>query len=468
MQPAFIFGSDETRECVGDCVPRALAALAAEGQALMGLSKDVITVAGLAHLAASLGRSCLLDDGATQIPACFNLAVLQDSNSTSDWLATLGRGWQDAATRFQGPISTQEKTAIIHSLKQVTHQRRHRSGIDPQFEALEDQLPLAMANMLRRRTISTNVDPEAIRRAIVDSRDQCVVLLNGASDPVNEWSHLTPGKQHKLAEMLSLSWQGKPICITGKGANIPGVVHVLWQTQPESVRRAILARRASAMNRTVPILLFRLNGTAKRLPDVTAKPFTDWTKCLEDAYSHRLRSSTGESTILELDNPSRIIAEEFYFQFSTALAQMPAAMQDHLRWLPDLVLRLYILVVVSGSMDKHTSAGSNSAQSDLKRNAMLKAVRLTRWLCQEHYHVVRAHLEMGDTDSPGFAPDSTDKEGLAENILTKLRGTGPLSPRELQRSFHHLSARDRDQVIAGLKMAGRVIENGIGQLEAVA
>ena len=143
-------------------------------------------------------------------------------------------------------------------------------------------------------------------------------------------------------------------------------------------------------------------------------------------------------------------------------------MQDHLRWLPELVLRLYILVVVSSSMDKYTSAGSNSAQPDLKRNAILQAVRLTRWLCQEHYRVVRAHLEMGDTDSRELAPDSTDKVELAENILAKLRGTGPLSPRELQRSFHHLSARDRDQVIAGLKMAGRVIENGIGQLEAVA
>jgi hypothetical protein len=305
-------------------------------------------------------------------------------------------------------------------------------------------------------------------RAIVDSGDQCVVLVNGASDPMKEWSHLTPGKQHKLAETLSLSRQGKPISITGKGGDIPGVVHVLWQTYPESVTRAILARRTSAMNRSVPILLFRQSGTAKRLPDVTAKSFTGWTKCLEDAYSYRFRSNTGEPKILELDNPSRIIAEEFHSQFSAALARTPAAMQDHLRWLPDLVLRLYILVVVSSSMDNHASAGSNSPQPDLKRNAMLKAVRLTRWLCQEHYGLVRAHLEMGDTDSPGLATDSTDKVDLAENILIKLRGNGPLTPRELQRSFHHLSVRDRDQAIAGLKMAGRVIENGIGQLEAAA
>jgi hypothetical protein len=468
MQPAFISGSAETRESVGDCVPRALAALAAEGQALMGLSADVITVAGLAHLAASLGRSCLLDDGATQIPACFNLAVVQDSISTGDWLATLGRGWQDAATKLQCPRSTQEKAEIIHSLKQVTNQRRHRSGIDPQFEALEDQLPLVMANMLRRRTISTSVDPEAVMRAIVDSMDQCVVLVNGASDPMKEWSHLTPGKQHKLAEMLSLSWQGKPISITGKGADIPGVVHVLWQTHLESTRRAILARRTSAMNRSVPILLFRQSGTAKRLPDVTAKPFTGWTKCFEDAYSYRLRSSTGESTILELDNPSRMIAEEFYSQFSAALAQTPAAMQDHLRWLPELVLRLYILVVVSSSMDKHTSAGSSSPQPDLKRNAMLKAVRLTRWLCQEHYCVVRANYEMGDTDSPGLATDSTDKDELAENILTKLRGNGPQAPRELQRSFHNLSAQDRDKAIAHLKSTGQVVETSDGRLEMAA
>jgi hypothetical protein len=269
--------------------------------------------------------------------------------------------------------------------------------------------------------------------------------------------------------MLSLSWQGKPISITGKGGDIPGVVHVLWQTQPESVRRAIIARRASAMNRTVPILLFRLNGTAKRLPDVTAKPFTGWTKCLEDAYSYRLRSSTGEPTILQLDNPSRMIAEEFYSQFSAALARTPAAMQDHLRWLPDLVLRLYILVVVSSSIVERDSAGPKKAQpSDIMRNAMLKAVRFTRWLCQEHYRVVRAYLEMGDAGSHGLATDSTDKEEIAENILTKLRDNGPQAPRELQRSFHKLSAQARDESIAHLKSTGQVVETSDGRLEMAA
>ena len=43
-----------------------------------------------------------------------------------------------------------------------------------------------------------------------------------------------------------------------------------------------------------------------------------------------------------------------------------------------------------------------------------------------------------------------------------------LGPRELQRCFHDLHAGDRDQAIAGLKRAGRVVENGAGQLEAAA
>jgi hypothetical protein len=64
---------------------------------------------------------------------------------------------------------------------------------------------------------------------------------------------------------------------------------------------------------------------------------------------------------------------------------------------------------------------------------MRQAVRLTRWLCQEHYRVVCSHTGAASTDSAGPATDNTETTVLAENILTKLMEKGPQEPRELLR-----------------------------------
>ena len=99
---------------------------------------------------------------------------------------------------------------------------------------------------------------------------------------------------------------------------------------------------------------------------------------------------------------------------------------------------------------------------------MLKAVRLTRWLCQEHYRVVRANDGIGDTDCPGLTTDSTDMTALEEDIVAKLKDKGPQEPRELQRCFHDLRAGERDKAVARLKSTGQVIETADGRLEAAA
>ena len=99
---------------------------------------------------------------------------------------------------------------------------------------------------------------------------------------------------------------------------------------------------------------------------------------------------------------------------------------------------------------------------------MWQAVRLTRWLCQEHYRVVRGYTEGWSTDRTEQATDNTDTTALEEDILTKLKDKGPQDPRELQRCFHDLRASDRDKAVAHLKFSGRVVENADGRLEAAA
>ncbi|MBN8422384.1 MAG: hypothetical protein J0L73_25950 [Verrucomicrobia bacterium] len=473
--PPFVFGSGDIVADVRDCIPPRLLALAAKGPALLGLDTPVVAAAGLAHFAASLGRSCFFDDGSSQSPPCFSLAVLSDSLLHFDWLSVLGRGWVDDATRIQNLDSDHIRAVIKDALRSVATKGPDRSSIDPQFEAYAQKLPLTVVNMMRRRTILSRVDPDAAARAVVDSRDHCAVIMNGAGDPMAEWAQLPPGKQQKLTELLTLSWQGKPLTVTSKGSEVPGTVHALWVTGREPVRRALFDRRCATVNQTAPVLLFQQHGNPKRLPAVDAAEFVEWSKCLKAASDYRSNTSqAGPSTIM-INKHARRVAEEFYEQFTDALVRVPESLHPHLSWLPDLPFRLFNVLMVSKSMERMLDLNpTEGTKEPLKPDpnelqaTMRQAVRLTRWLCQEHYRVVCSYKDAASTDSTGQATDSTDMAVLEEAILAKLKEKGPLEPRELQRSFHALSAQSRNSAIQRLKSNGLVIDDPDGRLAAAA
>jgi len=473
--PPFEFGSRDSFADVRDCIPPRLLALAAKGPALLGLDTPVVVVVGLAHLAASLGRSYLLEDGSSQIPPCFSLAVVSESLLPFDWLSVLGRGWVDKATRIQNLDAEDVRAVIKNAVRDVATKGPDRSSIAPQFEAYAEQLPLTVVNMMRRRTILSKVDPDAAARAVVDARDHCAVIMNGAGDPMTEWAQLTPGKQQKLTELLKLSWQGKPLTVTSKGTEVPGTVHALWLTGREPVRRALFDRRAAIVNQSAPVLLFQQHGNPKRLPDVEAVEFLEWTKCLKKAFGYRRDVSPEGPSTTAMDKHARQVAEEFYEQFADALIRVPESLHPYLSWLPDLPLRLFSILLMSKTIERaldmkptgEAQEPPKPDQHDLQAT-MLQAVRLTRWLCQDHYRVVCSYMDASSTDSTGQATDSTDTAALEEGILTKLKDKGPQEPRELQRCFHDLRAGERDKAVARLKSTGHVVEMADGRLAAAA
>jgi hypothetical protein len=471
----FEFGSGDSFSNVRDCIPPRLLALAAKGPTLLGLDTPVVTVAGLAHLAASLGRSCFFDDGSSQFPPCFSLAVLSDSLLHFDWLSVLGRGWVDEATRIQNMDSDHVRAVIKNALRDVATKGPDRSSIDPQFEALAQQLPLNLVNMMRRKNITMKVESDAAARAVVDSRDRCAVIMNGASDPMSEWSQLPPGKQQKLTEMLKLGWQGKPLTVTSKGAEVPGTVHALWITRREPVRRALFDRRGATVNQSVPVLFFLQRGNPKRLPAVDAVEFVEWSKCLKMAFDYRRNVPPEGPCTIAMDKHARQVAEEFYEQFANALVRVPESLHPYLAWLTDLPLRLFSIMLMSKTIERlldiNPTEGAKEPpkpdQNELQAT-MRQAVRLTRWLCQEHYRVVCSYKDAASTDSTGLATDITDMTALEEDIVAKLKDKGPQEPRELQRCCHDLSAGERDKAVARLKSTGKVVETADGRLEAAA
>lgn len=472
--PPFAFGTADDFNDVRDCVPRTLMSLAAKGTALLGLDPRVVAAVGLAHLAASLGRSFFFDDGRTRIPGCFNLAVVSEKFPASDWTVSLGRGWTESATQLQTMHSLKLQELIRNCVRDAATKRTERN-IDPQFEAYEKEIPLNVVNMLRRCTITFKVDPDAAARAIVDSRDHCVLMVNGAGDPMEEWSQLSPAKRKRLAELLVLSWQCKPVTIPPTGAELLGTAHLLWQTSREQVRRALFDRRMPSFCRSAPVLLFQHSGEPKRMPDVHAAEFLEWSHFLKSLSDYRSQPNCNSD--FTLAKPEQKAVDEFFAQFAIALTKAPASMQPYLTWLPDLLMRLIPAIVIAKSMDalkQQNIEGTTKSglSSTVPQNApvtmMQEAVRLTRWLCQEHYRTVCSYLAVPSADSDQQATDNTDKAALEEVMLSKLREKGPIDPRELQRCFHKLCAEDRDIAVSRLKSTGRLLEMEDGRLAAAA
>lgn len=472
--PPFAFGTADDFNDVRDCVPRTLMALAAKGTALLGLEPRVMAAVGLAHLAASLGRSFIFDDGRTRIPSCFNLAVVSERLPARDWTVSLGRGWTESATQLQAMHSLKLQESIRNCVRDAATKRTERN-IDPQFEAYEKEIPLNVVNMLRRRTITSKVDPDAVARSIVDSRDHCVLMVNGAGDPMEEWSQLSPAKRQRLAELLVLGWQCKPVTITPTGAELLGTAHFLWQTSREQVRRVMFDRRMPSICRSAPVLLFQNSGESKRMPDVNSAEFNEWSHFLKNLSDYRSQPTCNSD--FTLAKPEQKAVDEFFAQFAIALTKAPENMQPYLSWLPDLLMRLIPAIVMARSMDalkQQTIAGAASAgqSSTVPQNApvtmMQEAVRLTRWLCQEHYRTVCSYMAVTSANSDQQATDITDKAALEEVILSKLREKGPIDPRDLQRCFHKLCAEDRDMAISRLKSTGRVLKMDDGKLAGAA
>ena len=477
--PPFEFDGTVTFDDVRDCIPQYLLALSDKGPELLGLAPPVVAIAGLAHLGASLGRSVFVEDGCSRIHACFNLAVLSDSLLTHDWLPNIGQGWINAADTLQTTDLKSVKTAIVNGVREIAAQRpdhEFRSS-DPQFEAMQKTIPLSFISMLCRKTIVSKLDPVAVTRGVVDSRDQCVTLLQGAGDPMDEWANMPAAKQRDLAEILMLAWRSKHLRLPPHNAEVPSAVHLLWTVRADAARRVLFGKRSPLANIPLPVLFIQQKGTPKRLPDVSAEEFSNWTHCLANIFSYRIGK---DSTVtLNIDKQSMKIAGEFFDQFANALLRVPQPMRRHLSWLPDLVLRLYSIITMTKAIGETPLNGVVAAAAKeptpdtikFRQVAMAKAVRLTVWLCQEHYRVVQS-LMTEALSVPGFcdtdSTDNTDSLELAEAIFLKLQSQGPKTARELQRCFHQMSAGERDQAIARLKIAGRVAENGAGQLEAAA
>jgi len=136
------------------------------------------------------------------------------------------------------------------------------------------------------------------------------------------------------------------------------------------------------------------------------------------------------------------------------------------RWLPELMMRLALLLSVLRPFTERDAEERRTVEADVVHRACV----LTRWLAGEHLECLRSlHRshpvnEVPESDDCASI-DTIDDKALEEAILEKLLKKGPLSRRELTRSFHKMPVLDLEGALKRLIRAGLVCETKEGRLQ---
>ena len=464
----FSFAKATAFDEVRHYLPPALLALSAKGPAIFGLPPATVALAGLAHLAAGTGRLTLVNDGSHSIAPCFNLVLLSDQLPVGDWLSCIGSGWLEAASKLRASVTAPDARRVLRNCihEVATREARVPTG-DPQISDYMKNLPRHMIDLLRVEFTCSSVDPAAIGRALLRSRDQCVTLLNGAYDPMMECARLTPANQRKLCATLLLSWQGRALELDPCGSGVDASVCCLWQTQTAVARRALFASRRIGQELPIPLLFHLMPDSPKRFPDVDAIELKAWSRWLSELFSTRISSPAFQ---VPLPRDFNRAAEEFFQQVDADVQRQPSHVQPWLIWTPDLLQRVFAMLSWENALRTKVDGKPHPAQPTRSHShgdpipPLRGAISLTSWMLQEHHRALMKLMGPTSEQPTLDSTDNTDNEGLPEAILRRLSDHGPLSRRDLQRKFHRISAKERDEVLQMLKSQGRVVESPDGQL----
>jgi hypothetical protein len=449
----FTFEEPVTYEEINDCLPSVLRALAAKAEDVFGLSPSTIAAAGLAHLAAAIGRSTLLDDGTAVTAPGYNFVAVSDDRCSADWLSAMGRGWTDNAASLRG---LESKPIACASRRPWVGAKDRRSTEKPEAGEPLDKQPLEQ--------MGATINSIVLKDALVRSPDNAVALIQGADDPMFEWTRLKPGMQHNLSSLLSLSWQGRLLKTGPRDPSIKGSLTCLWQAQCAEIRHAWNHPSKSSKDSVPPFLLFSTKGKARRFPTQDASELAAWKQHVQTAFVHRLSRPAAVFPMIFVAQ-----AEDFSRQLMKAVQSCPAQMEPWLHWTSGLLPRIINLLIhdkllaMSQTPPNHSQKGPNDEKQKSYQQLMRQSLMLTTWLLQSHHKTVQKILSQPGRQ-PSDNPDGTDNIGLSESIMRRLHDQGPLSRRELQRSFHQMSAQQRDKAVARLKSTGQVVETEDGKL----
>jgi len=183
------------------------------------------------------------------------------------------------------------------------------------------------------------------------------------------------------------------------------------------------------------------NPVAVRVPESDEEQ--NWVQLLKRIFDLRC---TGEKTHCSIDLAAEGSFGEFDRKLQTAPG-VPAGLREHLVWLPELAERIAAILAVLENLPS------------INPECAARAIAVTRWLGRQHLKDIGLQ-----TSAATAAP--ADISRAAEVMLEKIRGKGPLSRRELRRSYNNPDPAWFVPTLESLLKHQKIRASGENRLEA--
>lgn len=450
----------EHRECALRQVPSVVSDYVQLAASRWGLGVAPLLAAALHHLCSIQAHRHRLREMHIGHSCPFNLIVCTQRPSQDRWFEYMGEAWMGV---------------VRHNMRQ--HQAKGRERLEAEYRKLEQMrlLPVGMvgspvpdqldrqlfevANQYKPCLVERRSGAAAALKALENSNDLCVLLTNGGMDPVEEL--LNSGRKPclDLASLLNLSWSD--IGLPGKSP-VPtrGIVHLFWSTHASALRRLLLGLRSPWACNPPPVLLVRQHDPAC-LNELPVEDKTKaWDELLLKGLIQRLVLTEARAWSLSPEASQMMVGFRKQSLQDWNGAVDPLALPD---FFPSLALRMAMLL---SALELNTESLNDASLVSV--SVMERACCLAQWMASEHRDCLRwlKNPHAGDVDDllDDRGIDTIDLETLKQAIHEKLRVNGPLSPRDLSRSFHRLPRKARDLALAQLLKDGVIEELPDGRL----
>ena len=450
-----------TPECFGQAgsvVPGVLQVITLEAARRWEMRPEPILATLLHVLAGLAGTRHRLRRAHLGFSCPFSLVVCGDARSRQNWIEFLAEPWL-------GPIRQRIRM----------HQAFGAAHFIQELKDLDQTSALAYGSVLDRHKIAVrarmNLAPCALERsplpgdlldALKHSYFRTVVSVNGGVDPMFELHAQGKKSTTELCRILEMAW--RDMDLPSKGP-VPrrGTVHLLWRTEAHAARQLIWNAGGPWNALCPPVLVMREGQPPSYLAPLDAEPYAGWIGLCEKLAQSV--ESLRDSVVWSLSPEADAVAAAFCREIGSASAELAPMNFHHFSWLHELVIRLGMLLTVLDTLDQ-TPLNDDSV---IGAEQMERACVLGRWLAREHMDCLKwlrhsMPLDAHSDDLDGI--DNIDIDQLKTAILERLASKGPISRRELSRSFHEMPARARDCAILGLKKVGLVVEMADGRISS--
>ncbi len=424
------------------------------------MEPSVVLISCLQVLAAANGAAQRLQYGPACLSALFNIISCVSDGMSGNIFEHLASPLLKASRRASQRPHAMSRKILEEEERKLRKLEAMPIGLVGRPAPYQlDQHILNNQQLLRPVISAYSSSAKRLTSLLDHSFDRCVVSLGNQPGAVALDAPGAKANLHDLGEMLWLSWKGLELP-NSSGIPCPGVVHLCWQMTPKNLAALMYASRSPWKKCRPPVFIAYHGSSAGQLAPLEEPTFGEWSRHVEALHS--IRSKTLMPLVWSLSAES---AQRFhgYCCESEKVAYPSESTTQQI--VPAIILKLALLLSI---LDVFTQEDKPD-EFVVSDSTMEKACKIALWLSQEHSRTcdsLRDAVNAIGAELGHGGVDSIDNAEVDDAILDCIKRKGPLSRREICRSFHQLSYRTRDRALDRLLKKKSVTECPSGLLHS--